>query len=186
MSQGIGVQGGGKRAGFSVVESLVFIALLTIGLLGLSASIVKSMALSETNREQAIAAEAGRKAIETLRSQPFSEVFERFNDYTPDNPATGSSPGPDFDVVGLNPSNADADGKVGEYVFPTSATPGVLSETPSNQFAGMGRDLNLDGDATDTDVTATRKVLPVMVVLRWRSATGEQELRLTTILADGP
>ena len=174
------------RAGFSMVESLVFIALLTIGLLGLSASIVKSMALSESNRERAVAAEAGRMALETLRSQPFDEVFERYNDYSPDNPASGTSPGADFDVPGLNPADDDGDGQVGEYVFATNATPGVVSETPNNEFAGLARDLNLDGDTTDADVTADRKILPVMVRLRWRSATGEQELRLSTFLVDGP
>lgn len=169
-----------------MVESVIFIALLTIGLLGLSASIVKSMALSESNREHAVAAEAGRKALERLRSQPFDEAFERFNAYTGDNPGTGASPGPDFEVTGLNPVAADGDGKVGEFVFPTNATPGVVSEAPNNDFAGMSRDLNLDGDATDADVTADRKLLPVMVKLRWRSATGEREMKLSTILVDGP
>jgi hypothetical protein len=47
----------------------------------------------------------------------------------------------------------------------------------------MPRDLNLDGDALDADVTGDFGMLPVAVRLRWRAPSGTiQRYEVSTIL----
>jgi hypothetical protein len=144
--------------------------IMLIGLGGLVQLLLQNFALIEQSRCMAIAVREARTRIEGLQGADMSTTFTSLNNYTPDNPVGAT--GPHFAVAGLAPDPEDADGFVGEYAFPVaSGSPGNLSETAAG-FPGMPRDLNFDGDAVDTDVNATSRMLPVVLRLRWQDTTG--------------
>jgi hypothetical protein len=137
------------------------------------------------NAESAIAHKACVRRVEMLRAAAFSEVFARFNATTTDDPGSGSSPGAGFAVQRLQAEAGDADGLPGEIVFPTpSAAATILTEAGSSGFPGMPRDLNMDGDTSDTAIAAYR-ILPVIVRVRWRGAGGTARVaELSTTLGE--
>jgi hypothetical protein len=163
---------------------MVAVALLMIALTGLTTLLTSSMSLERSNREMGLALEAAQSTIEQLRGEAFNEVFLRFNRDPSDDPALGASPGADFAVRGLNVRPNDADGMVGEIIFPGNGF--VVREDFVDRDLGMPRDLtgddpqwdNLDHDGTDVIV------LPVRVRIEWRGRNGDQALQLVTTLGE--
>lgn len=172
------------RGGFSIVEMLVASLVVIIALSGFLRSIVGSMALAQTNREMSLAPQAARQMLEVLASEPVEQVFARYNGDASDDPGgPGTAPGRNFEVRGLDPRRDDADGMVGEILFPTPGpASGLLSEGASATFRDMPRDLNLNGVSLEADVSADYVLLPVIVRLEWSSATGNKTLFHKTIL----
>lgn len=158
-----------RARGVTLVELVVAMAVLSVALMGLMSTILSSSTLQQNTREKAVAYNHARRLLEEMRSVDFREVYARYNSTTGDNPAGGASPGSVFTVAGLIPPHSG--NPVGEIIFPESG-PGILSETVNNPSMGMPKDLNRDGDALDTDVSATYKILPVKIVIRWRSVGG--------------
>ena len=171
-----------SRAGFGILELLIALAVMLLGLSGLVSVLLENLALGDQARSMGIAVQASRSRLEQLQGADLSTTFANFNDFAGDDPV-GGAPGSDFAVPGLDPDPADGDGMSGEIVFPVAAGgPGTLSET-GPAFPGMPRDLNLDGDAVDADVTADFGMLPVVLRLRWRAASGAiQRYEVSTIL----
>ena len=112
----------------------------------------------------------------------FSEVFVRFNASAVDDPAPGLSPGNTFPVPGLEPQPGDADGIPGEIVFPGGGV--NLLENVFDVELGMPRDLGgilgVDADPHDTDY----RILPLLVRVRWRGVSGDQEVVLAMTLSN--
>ena len=46
----------------------------------------------------------------------------------------------------------------------------------------MPRDLNMNGNATDADVSADYALLPVTVRMEWRGSSGDRVLEISTLL----
>jgi hypothetical protein len=177
-----------RRKGLSLVEVLIALTVLLMGLGGFLRILTASFRLGETSDQLVTAMEAARSIVEELHGEDFTQVFPTYNGATSDNPAGKTSPGDTFQVAGLLPAEADADDTVGEILFPTDpANPARLTELASSGFPGMPKDLNLDGDDKDANVTADFKLLPVVIRLRWQSSNGgEQAYEVRTILADAP
>jgi len=168
------------------VELLLVVSVLVVAFLALSQSLVASMALTRVNRESALATDALRQTVEVLQGvEDFSQVFALYNADPADDP--GPAPGAGFAVAGLQPTDDDPDGLVGEIVFPAAdgATGLVLREDLDLPELGMPRDLNGDGDALDVLGPADEiRLLPVLVRLRWMGASGERTAEVRTLLAD--
>lgn len=145
---------------------LIAFTVLTVMLGGLLRAMGGSVALSAQSQDLAVAVEAARTTMEELQAQDLATVFAAYGQ------SAGADPGDGFEVVGLQALPDDADGLVGQVLFPVDPKdPAVLCETVSD-FPGMPRDLNLDGDSTDADVTADCVLLPVVVRLEWRGPGG--------------
>ncbi len=159
------------------------LSVLILGLAGLVQMLLGDLALHERSRSTAIAMQSARRTLEQIVGLDPATAFASFNATTADDPpgAQGSS----FAVQGLSADPADADGLCGEVLFPVSAgAPGVVDETVGGAFTVAPMDLNLDGDSTDNDVTASMRLLPVIVRVRWRSSSGRSEVyELRTILS---
>lgn len=120
--------------------------------------------------------------IEALQGEVFREAFVRYNAIPDDDPAGGDSPGDSFAVAGLEPLPADPDGLPGEVIFPGDGV--QLLEHVVDVELGMPRDL---GGATGVDAddhASDYRALPVMVRVRWRGISGEQEIVLATTLSN--
>src|SRR4029077_3113943 len=100
----------------------------------------------------------------------------------PGGPAT--APGANFAVTGLSTVPGDADGMVGEYIFPTELVGGVaqLREDVVDARFGMPRDPDGDGDVDSIDHSGNYRILPVRVRLRWKGMNGVRVLELESIL----
>ena len=171
------------RAGFSIVEVMLVLTILTVGI-GMFASTLGSvMGLGPSLRESGRATEAARSLIEAMRSQPFEQVWALYNaDPTDDPGGVGTAPGADFAVAGLAPIPGDADGFVGRVVFPEFD--GELREDVVDDRLGMPRDLDLDGVVDGVDHADDFRVLPVLVRVEWRGKGPARRIDLhTTITA---
>jgi len=172
-----------SQRGVTILEIVVSASVLLVAAVGVTRSVVGSMAMTRTNRETSLATHAARRAVEQLRQEGFAEVFARYNDYPADDPdGPGTAPGAGFPVIGLQVRPGDPDGMVGRVLFPV-ATPDRLTEGVGAPFDGLPTDLNLDGDTTDGDVTATHLLLPAVVRVEWQGVGGERSVELRTLLA---
>lgn len=172
--------------GVTQIEVLVALSVLTIGLLAHASLVVNGHTNLRLNQDRRLALEGLRLQLERLRDFEFADCFGAFDEAAGNDPAV--APGPHFDIPGLQPSAADADGRVGRIVFPV-AIPSVsaglepaLTESVENPRLGMPADL--DGDALIDDLPKddTYVRLPVLVEARWEGPSGEQVARLRTWL----
>jgi hypothetical protein len=159
---------------------------LTVSVFGivmaaLTSTQLTSVALSRSIRDTSAAADAAQSVLEAIRDEDeFSEIFARWNASTLDDPAAGASPGNAFDVRGLEPTRDDADGRVGEVVFPGDGT--VLREDVNDRMLGMPRDLDLANGVDFNDHAADYRVLPVLVRVRWLGSRGPHEVQMVGTL----
>lgn len=145
---------------------------LLVALMAISASTYRSHTLRRHNRERVLAQNAIRSMAERVHARAYglstteenwaAELVELFS-------ASGDI-GNEFDIPGLNAVGA----------LPTGSLQIVIDETTTDAELGidlgMPRDLNGDGDATDTDVSADAILLPVVVRADWFGVNRETDL----------
>ena len=168
-----------RRAGWTLLEILISTVILLILLMGFSYGLVSSTSLGTATREQGTAREAARGRLEELRATAFEEVLARYSGEPGEDPV--AKPGSHFDVPGLTARPDDPDGHVGEIVFPLSED-GELREDLELERLGMPRDLSGEGDIDGLDHAADYRLLPVLVRLEWRGASGDALFELVTVL----
>jgi Tfp pilus assembly protein FimT len=179
--------GRARVAGFTLVEVLLVAWVLMIALGSLVAVVTSSQRLARANEETSLAYAAARLQAAELRTLPFPEIFARFNSDPSDDPGVpGTAAGNGFAVRGLGPALDDADGLVGEFVFPELPT-GIgstvaLREDLELAELGMPRDLNGDGVLDALDHAGDYVVLPVAIRVRWRGAATTSVFTLDQIL----
>ena len=88
-------------------------------------------------------------------------------------------------MPGLDPDPNDPDGRVGEILMPVLTVGGAVQVREDLQLPelGMPRDLNGDGAHDGLDHSVDKRVLPVLVRLRWRGATGISRMEFRTLVA---
>lgn len=172
-----------KRAGFSLVEVMIGLAVLVIAIMGALSSITSSAMLGETTPETTRAHLAAMAMLERMRAEPFDDLFARYNTTPKDDP-TPEAPGADFEIAGLDPQDDDADGMAGEVLFPAAEGSQVLREDLVDPSFGMPRDLNADGTIDAADHADDYAQLPVRVRVSWRGATGEHTLVVEAVLGN--
>ncbi len=133
------------------------------------------------NRETALAHEAARAVIEKMQATPFASVYATYNANPADDPGgAGTAPGAAFAVPGMTHQDNDADGLVGDIVFPEVTVGGVttLSESVVDARWGMPRDLDGDGVITARALPGAYMILPVRVRIYWRGVGGNRSIEL--------
>jgi hypothetical protein len=151
---------------------LVSFSALLVVLLGFSRMLLSSRMAAHTTHESTLAKEAARGWIERLQATAFDQVYPTYG-------AAGGAA--DFDVPGLEAPLDDADGLPGEILFPESG--GVLSELCDRPQYGWPVDMDGDGLLVSADVSATHRLLPVVVRVAWRGAGGDGVLEFQTVIA---
>jgi len=170
--------------GFTLVELMVSFSVLLVVLLGFSRMLLSSQMASNTTYEATLAKEAARSMVEVLQASRFSTIYASYNSDPADDPgAAGSAPGAAFDVRGLEAPPGDADGRVGQILFPELN--GELTENLSvPQYGWVNLDLNGDGDHDDANVSGDYKFLPVLVRVAWNGSGGPGSVEFKTLIAN--
>jgi len=176
------------RGGFAMIELVVAGSVLMIGALAFVQIFAMARDVGRSNRETAVAAEAARGVLEQLEAfEQHAALFALHNASADDDP-TGFMPlqgftQAGFDVPGLEAPSGDADGLVGEVVFPVDPGTGELREDLDLPEFGMPRDLNgdlaIDGDSRANDYV----LLPILVRMRWESSGHVRTHEVRTILS---
>jgi prepilin-type N-terminal cleavage/methylation domain-containing protein len=171
------------RAGFSMVEVMVSVVVLTVCVSLLSNTIAATVAHTASKRERSLAVEAAQNVLEDMHRAAFAEIYALYNHDPNDDPrGRGTGPGPHFDVPGLSSRFGDQDGLVGRVLLPTERAP--LREDVELEPLGMPRDLDGDHIVDDRDHTKDYIVLPVRVRIEWRGRQGERAFEMSTMFAD--
>ncbi len=161
-----------KRNGFSPVESVIAICVLTIGLLALGSTSAVTHALDDASEARSSATSAMQRVIERTKALSAQSVEDQggWSNTVTSALLPGGSIGVTFDVEGLDPW-LEA-GSIGMVRILTDET---LTDAELGIPLGMPRDLNGDGDALDIDVTDDATLLPIIVRTRWGGAGGNRE-----------
>ena len=195
------------RRGLTLVGIVVALSVMAVAASIFCQMLIGTTRLRQLNRENALAADAARVALEHMRNVPFAEVYRRFNEYPDDDPqGKGTGPGQLFDVHGLRPVEGAPQGKVGSIVFPslqvqvtstsssgsgklgmvggttTTTTQWHLREDYQDHALGMPRDLNGDNVIDTLNHGSDYIVLPVRVRVTWQAPTGERHFDIVTQL----
>ncbi len=167
------IQGRGS-GGFTLLEVMLAVAILSTALFGFIFSILHNSRLNAGDRENLAAMRGAERMIETMRDRAFGDIFAAYNRVPSDDPppGPGTAPGSDFDVEGLVPLADDPDGKCGKILFPTDASGGRLREDVVDPALLMPRDLNGNGTIDSAGVAAGFKLLPVEVRIEWKGIQG--------------
>lgn len=169
----------GRSSGLSLVELLIVLVVLTISVGMLTSTVTSTSHVAPLQRENALASEAARTVFETMRTQPFEQLFALYNEDPSDDPdGPGSAPGPWIQVQGLIPADVAAPA-VGRIRFPT--IDGQLRQDVEDVLLGMPRDLTGNGEVNDQNVADRYIILPVEIELEWQSTVGPRSLRLHTM-----
>jgi len=151
---------------------MVDVALATVILVvaagGLISTVISTSKLSRVTEESSDAYEAARAITETIYATNPGEVFATFN------------AAPFFTVPGLNLQDGDADGFVGQIIFPTIG--GELREDSVNAELGMPRDLNGDGVIDALDHSDDYTILPLTLRMQWKGVSGNEAADLTMLI----
>lgn len=157
------------------------LVVMTVAVSMLAGTLTASSRVGPLMREEALAAEAARFQIESLRVVDFDQVYPTYNaDPRDDAGGIGTAPGMHFEVDGLDPRAFDQDGFVGRFEFPEVA--GVLREDAVDPSLGMPRDLNLDGAIDSASRRDDYQILPFCVVIEWAGTNGPRELRIHSVV----
>ena len=146
-------------AGLTLFEVTLVIVVLAMGLSALTTSIATSSAAKIRIQRQAEALDALQQMAETIRRMPIETVVGTF--------APQGTLGPGLSIPGLDGS--ELAGRITLVVDETA------TDSDVGIALGMPRDLDGDGLATNTDVTATALSLPVVIEAAWSAGNGTIE-----------
>lgn len=138
--------------GVSIVEVVIASALLLVGLLSLVATVLQNYHLDETSRETMLATNAARTQLEQILETDVDDVYATYK--------PGGTMGDTFSVPGLLPV---------EQGIPAGRITLLIDETAIDPRFGLPMDLNSDGIADSTDVSANFTLLPIVVTVTWLS-----------------
>ena len=165
---------GGAGTGFTLIELAIATSILMIGIVSVLSASSRMHSLRVSNRERTLAQNAVRSTAERMHaaSHGFSGDPDTWAQQLLLTYAPGGSFGIAFAVEGL--TLVEGDESVGAIAIGSDETD---TDRELQAQLGMPRDLNGDGDAADTDVSAGARLLPVVLTLRWRGERGVHQMR---------
>ena len=164
---------GRTAAGFTLVELMVALLVLLLAVLACLFGLGASVRDVSSTKQAYVALTAAAGKVEEMKGKVFEDLYTLYGP---------GSAGQSFPVT------YEEDGRT--YTLKPSAGGNAGSvELCVNETAipaGLGwvgaYDLNGDGDATDADVKADYKILPVIVRVVWRDAEGQRREEIKTVL----
>jgi len=195
-----------KTAGFTMIELMVAVSVIAVMLIGAGSAVTTSMRLNQLMREESAAIRVAEAKIAEIRAATFAYAASGYNNHTFSVRLLRQH------QVSMGLEVSGAAQPEGEVVLVTNETPneasygrdlddeagpdgvdlngdgfaiGNLTSPSSGSLFPL--DLNGNGNTTDGVVTAADlKLLPVVVIVRWRSlARGlEGRVQLMTVIGE--
>ena len=164
----------------TLIEVAIAGSVLVVGLLGFLRVVALSVGSSTANREADLATQAAKQVLEQIQSANFDTLHTTYGV-----PPGAGVPGNGFAVPGLSPDPNDPDGLVGEIVLPVTMVGGVPQVREDLQMPELGlpRDLTGSGGWDALDHSLDKQIMPVLVRLRWRGASGISRMEYRTLVA---
>ncbi|MCB9913648.1 MAG: hypothetical protein H6828_00705 [Planctomycetes bacterium] len=168
-------QGRGPRSGFTLVEIGLAMVILTVALMAMSASTVRTHALRRQNRERAVAQNAIRQVAEEIHA--LADRIRRTTagswsqDFV-DALSPGGELGDTFAIGELNPQTGQLTVGSIQVIVDETQTDAALGVE-----LGLPRDLDSDGAADNADVSASARILPIVLTARWHGVSGDVQVR---------
>jgi prepilin-type N-terminal cleavage/methylation domain-containing protein len=183
------------QAGLTLIEVVIAVAVLAVAMAGVFGAIMICFQMNTRAREDSIALSAAQDMLAQIRNTVFENVPTTYDGMT-------------FPVPGLAPPSPGVD--PGEVVIIRDETPdeSVYCRDLEAPAGPDGVDLNGDGDTWDILDTAVpgetfpldlnredgpvsdevaldkMKVIPVVVLVRWRSRGGLARMQLVSVVVD--
>lgn len=170
-----------RRAGFSLVEAVLVMAIMTVATAMYAQIVGSSARLAPIAAETTLACDAARDALERIRAVPVEDLIATFDaDKTNDPDGPGTAPGRTFAVAGLI---AQPGTPVGTIVLPM--VDGRIAEDVVDEMLGCPRDLNADRLIDAHDHREDWVLLPIRVRVEWlpRGAKRTRSFELYTMVA---
>lgn len=171
-----------SRAGFSLVDVCLSMALLVIALGVLIGSTFRALELDQHNASLALANQALRGLCEEMQAMPIDEVLDSYalcEDEQDDRRAAKLAR-----LTVHDRQLADRQGvqPVARARFPLDPRGAELREDLDAPELGLPRDLDGDGAIDGADHRGDFRILPVLLELDWDGPSGPQSLRMATVL----
>jgi hypothetical protein len=156
-----------------MLELSLALTILVVALVATTASNVRMGSLRRSNRERVVAHNAVRSIAENVQAIAQAGTTDPggFGNHLVAALSAGGALGTTFDVPELTAVQGQA--HVGSITIVTDET---STDAALGAELGMPRDLNGDGDALDTNVTSSSRLLPVVITLRWHSQSGDNRI----------
>ena len=193
-----------RTSGFTLIELIITMAIVVVAAGILARTLAGTAGMRAVNRENGIAVEGGRQALEAMRDQDFEQLFALYNEDADDDPGgAGTAPGPSFDVAGLIAVGGGTTGQ-GVVRLPAIQVEVAVEEEGAQEIGGpvatelvwqlredvvddelgMPRDLNGDNVIDDADHSLDYIILPVCVSVSWDGRGGERSTELHTMFTE--
>ncbi len=177
--------------GMTLMEVALAMPIIMLALGMFTQMLTAGKGLRQSSRENWLASLRAQDALETIRNQPFTDLYALYNEDPLDDPGgPGTAPGQHFSVVDLEPQPGDPDGFVGRITIPSRnagtdiAPDWQLREDADEPALGMPRDLNGDNVIDANDHSADFTILPVEVEIRWQSRFGPRRVLVHTLFSE--
>ncbi len=157
-----------------MIELAIAMSILLIGVVAVSSASARLHGLRKSSREITIGQNALRAMAERIHARAYTVAEDDPGEWAEKLTAiysAGGEFGDTFDVRGLNVDRGEV--SIGSLQILTDET---LTDEALGFQIGMPRDLNGDGDALDTDVSATARILPVLLTLQWTGQNRTSEI----------
>ncbi len=169
-----------RRQGFTLVEVMIALTVISVAVYMMSSTITATMMHSAARKERTVSVESAMNVLEHMRAVPFDELYRLYNDNPDDDPdGPGTAPGATFNVVGLTPR--EGSNAVGFVVMPSLE--GKLRENLNMPELSLPRDLNGDLIIDSLDHAEDYKVLPIEVRIEWTGSSGEGHLQMSSMFS---
>lgn len=164
-----------RRGGFTLAETALAMIILLVALLAMSAATLRMHTLRRQNRERSIAQNAVRTTVDRVQAISH-EALERdpntWSQVVVAALSAGGEVGTQFNLAELTPTTVN--GQVGSIQVVVDET---LTDAQLGMDMGMPRDLNADGVIDNTNVTASARVLPLIIQIQWIGVSGTVTMR---------
>lgn len=169
------------RAGFSLVDICVAVAILAVALGTLIGTVFHALRLEQANEETAAASQLIRSMLERIQTTAFADIYATYNATPDDDPVPGADPFAALLSEDRLLTLGKKDGAVVTVLFP-GAESGELREDAVDTRMGMPRDLDGDGAIDAGDHADDYTLLPLTLRLEWDGSSGTRSLEMSTIL----
>jgi prepilin-type N-terminal cleavage/methylation domain-containing protein len=170
------------RSGFTLIETVMAMAMISVALLALMSSILSTMQVLDASRQDADVLNEIRTKIAEIQATPFTTIYST---YTQPAYSTFSLTGytykgtPDVGLI-LFPRGANGTGNLNEqtptnFTIPDATFTNGRPWTWNANLVAGNLDYNGNGSTGDTNCNLSYNVIPIKILVSWDAIPGRKD-----------